>query len=140
MVPTYSIQSLWRTKGSTVGMQGLERADAAEESQGHKALGIHRPCLGPVRAQRRGFLSFTLGQQGFEIHPRAAQEFSVEYVGSGLGSGKARVRVNSQGQAVFAKVAMRIIGQQGLWISVRPKEQAHKGFFKSLAEGQVDLI
>ena len=40
---------------------------------------------------------------------------------------------------MFAKVAMRIIGQQGLWISVRPKKQAHKGFVKSLAEGQVDL-
>ena len=120
-------------------MQGLERAEGAEESQGHKALGIHRPCLGPVRAQRGDFLSFTLGQQGFEIHPRAAREIVFEYLGSGLGSGEARVRVNSQGQAVFAKVAMRIIGQQGLWISVRPKKQAHKGFFKSLAEGQVDL-
>ena len=84
-------------------------------------------------------MSFTVGQQGFEIHPRAARQHFVEYFGSGLGSGKARVRVNSQGQAVFAKVAMRIIGQQGLWISVRPKKQAHKGFFKSLAEGQVDL-
>ena len=67
---------------------------------------------------------------------------------SGVDSGKAKVRAkglglarpsNSQGQAVFAKVAMRIIGQQGLWISVRPKKQAHKGFVKSLAEGQVDL-
>ena len=67
---------------------------------------------------------------------------------SGVDSGKAKVRVedlglartsNSQGQAVFAKVAMRIVGQQGLWIRVQPKKQAHKGLFKSLAEGQVDL-
>ena len=71
------------------------------------------------------------------------------FVASGLESGKAKVRAkglglarpsNSQGQAVFAKVAMRIIGQQGLWISVRPKKQAHKKFSESLAEGQVDLL
>ena len=40
---------------------------------------------------------------------------------------------------MFAKVAMIIVGQQGLWISVRAKKQAHKGFLKSLAGGQVDL-
>ena len=40
---------------------------------------------------------------------------------------------------MFTKVAKRITGQQGLWISVRPNKQAHKGFSKSLAEGQVDL-
>ena len=98
-------------------MQGLERAEGAEESQGHKALGIHRPCLGPVRAQRGDFSSFTLGQQGFEIHPRAEREKLFEYFGSGLvrakGRGLGRPN-NSQGQAVFAKVAMRIIGPQYL--------------------------
>ena len=46
------IKSIWRHKGSTVGMPGLERAEGAEETPGHKALGTHRPCLGPVRAQR----------------------------------------------------------------------------------------
>ena len=80
-------------------MQGLERAEGAEESQDHKALGIHRPCLRPVCAQRGEFLSFTVGQQCFEIQPRAARENSSEYVGSGLGSGKARVRVKSFGPA-----------------------------------------
>ena len=40
---------------------------------------------------------------------------------------------------MFTKVGMIIIGQQGLRVSVRPKKQAHKAFFKSLAEGRVDL-
>ena len=64
------VQSICRQKGSTVGMQGLE---GAEESQGHKVLGIHPPCLGPVRAQRGDLLSFALGQQGFEF-TRAQRE------------------------------------------------------------------
>ena len=71
------IQSIWRHKGRTVGMQGLERAEGAEESQGHKALGIHRPCLGHVREQRGNLLSVTFGQQGFQIHLRAAREHFV---------------------------------------------------------------
>ena len=70
IAPHKTIQSIWRDQGNTVGMQGLERAEGAGDSQGHKALGIHRPCLGPVRTQRGEFSSFTLGQQGFEIHPR----------------------------------------------------------------------
>ena len=60
-----------------LGMQGLERLERAEESQGHKALGIHRPCLGPDRAQREDFWSFTLGHQGSEIASRAAPFFLV---------------------------------------------------------------
>ena len=64
----------WATVVSTIGQQALFGAEGAEESQGHKALGIHRPCLGPVRAQREDFQSFTLGQQGSEIHSRAARE------------------------------------------------------------------
>ena len=40
---------------------------------------------------------------------------------------------------MFTKVGMTIIGQQGLWISVRLKKQAHNACFKSLAEGQMDL-
>ena len=63
-----------RCKGNMVGIQGLERAEGAKESQGHKDLGIQRPCLGPVRAQGRDLLSFTLGQQGFGINPRAERE------------------------------------------------------------------
>ena len=73
-----------------VGMQGFEGAEGAEESRGHKAFGIHRPCLGPVRAQHGDLLSFTLGQQRFQIHPRAARQNLFEYFGSGLGPGKAR--------------------------------------------------
>ena len=90
-------------------MQGLERGEGAEaeESQGHKALGIQRPCLGPVRAQRGDLLSFTLGQQGCEIQPRAAREIDFEYFGRGLGSGKPRVRVKSVGPARPSDPAMR---------------------------------
>ena len=46
------IQSIWRHKDSTLGQQALERVDGDEEAQGRKALGIHRPCLDSVRAQR----------------------------------------------------------------------------------------
>ena len=86
---TGALPSSWATKVSTIGQQGLFGAEGAEESQGHKALGIHRPCLGPVRAQRKDLLRFTLEQQGFEVHARAAREHCVEHFGSGLGSGKA---------------------------------------------------
>ena len=101
VLPRVHVQSIWRHKGSTLGMQGLERAEGAEKSQGHKALGIRRPCLCPVRAQRRDLLSFTLGQQGFEIHPRAARVIAFEYFGSGLGSGKAKARVSSNARETF---------------------------------------
>ena len=120
-------------------MQGLQRAEGAEESQGHKVVGIHRPCLGSVCAQRGDCLNFTLGQKGFDIHPRAQRDICFEYAGSGLGPPGRSPAKQSQGQAVLAKDAMRIIGQQGLCISIRPKKQGHNRFFKSLAEGQVDL-
>ena len=38
------VPSSWATKVSTIGQQALFGAEGAEESQGHKALGIHRPC------------------------------------------------------------------------------------------------
>ena len=56
-------------------MQDLQRAEGAEEGQGHKALGIHRPCLS---ARNRDFSSFTIGQQGFELPPRAPRDSKKE--------------------------------------------------------------
>ena len=46
------IQSIWRHKVSTVGQQALERAEGAEESQGRKALGIHRPWVHSANAYK----------------------------------------------------------------------------------------
>ena len=54
---TYTIRSIWRHKDSMVGQQSLERTEDDDESQGRKALRIHRPCLGSVCAQRRHFCS-----------------------------------------------------------------------------------
>ena len=76
------LQSLWRTKGHGRDAR-LRSRRGAEESQGHKALGIHRPCLGSVRAQRGDLLSVNLGQQDFEIHRPcrfAIQAFTCDLV------------------------------------------------------------
>ena len=45
-------ESVWRHKVSMVGQQALERADGAEESQGRKALGIHRPSVHSAHAYK----------------------------------------------------------------------------------------
>ena len=39
----FRLPSSWATKVSTIGQQALLGAEGGEESQGHKAIGIHRP-------------------------------------------------------------------------------------------------
>ena len=68
---------------------------ATRESQGRKALGIHRPCLVYVRAQLGSFFSSALDQQGCECCPRATRRVFSEYFGSDLERGKSRVRTRA---------------------------------------------
>ena len=123
-VPT-TLQSVQRTKVSTVDQQALRCAQCAEESKGHKALGIHQLCLRRWRLR---------SMPDPRPHPRPTRPLDaargVRTICLGVleatwaqakGLGLARPS-NPQGQATFAKIAIRVIGPKGCQISVRCKK------------------